>query len=577
MKSFRKKLTAVLLCVVLCFTALTPISSAASCGGDSSSSITFPTTENGGSVFSGLKDVNSADDLKDNTAKVFYNVLNKVVECLAKAICAVIPAPKSWVDKEDYDDSLVLKGRDTYQTEAADTNAWSLGYAKVSLVPDDFEAGKYYLGRDLTNRMAQGVHDDMCIRIAAVDDGSGEGITLIGAIDALGVTSTDVREIRKQLLAYYENSGVKISGINIMSTHSHSALDTQGTSTEFVYKLFTAGYTNLFNVTNDKKLATAESFKKEYIAKSVEAAKQAISNMTKGRLFFTEVDVSYYVLDKRELISSEDIPKVAALKFIPDDGTASTYLTDFSCHPTSFSASNGLVSSDYIYYLDNYISENDNGSNLVFFQGSLGQLSRQNVGFDSEGKTEAEILAGDTKLLGEHFGRLLLEADFSEELQPILNEKHETMWLYPENSILLLACKINLVNNQVCYDGLKKCIPSEVGYVEFGHRIAFAMFPGEFYPEVFWGHEIIGDTTWDGTEWNYGSLHNSVKDGVDVYCICLANDATGYVVTDDNFAFMGHIIGDEIADEVLSVGKHQASTQISAYLDLIDSLGIKAD
>ncbi len=568
--TFRKrKATALILCLVMCFAALSPAASAASCGGDT---VTVPSVENGESIFSGLTDVNSADDLKSNTAKVFYNSLNKVVEGLVKMISAIIPAPKSWIDKSEYDDSLILKGRETYATEAKEGNEWSLGYASRTLIPDDFEAGKYYLGRDLTNRMAQGVYDDMRIRIAAVDDGSGEGITLIGAIDALGVNSTDVQTIRKGILEAFEGTDVKISGINIMSTHSHSALDTQGVSTEFFYKLFTAAYVNLFKIEKEDRLDNANAFKKFFTEQSVLAAKDAVNAMEPGRLFFSEVDVSDYVHDKRELIAKEDIPKVASMKFVPASGDASTYITDFSCHPTSFSASNGLVSSDYIYFLDKYIAEHDNGAHLVFFQGALGQLSRDGIVTDTTGMSEREIMGADAKAYGEKFGELVLAADYSEELEPILNEKHATIWLYPTNSILLLACKINLVNQQVCYDGLKKCIPSETGYLEFGRRVGFAMFPGEFYPETFWGHEIIGDTTWDGTEWQYDSPHNAI-DGVDIYCVSLANDATGYVLTDDNFAFMGHIIGDGIADETLSVGKHQGSYQIGEFYKLIESLG----
>lgn len=568
--TFRKsKLVALIMCLTLLFTALTPAASALSCGGDT---VTVPTVENGESIFSGLKDVNSAADFKDNAAKVFYNSLNKVVEGLVKMISAIIPAPKSWINKADYDEADVLKGRSVYATEAKEGNEWSLGYASRSLIPADIDEGKYYLGRDLTNRMAQGVYDDMRIRVAAIDDGSGEGLTVIGAIDALGVNSTDIRTIREGVLKAFENTGVKISGINIMSTHSHSALDTQGVSTEFFYKLLTAPYVNLFNIKNQDRLKTADYFKNYFIEQSVIAVKEAINAMEPGKLYFSEVDVSQYVRDKRGLIAKEDIPKVASMKFIPASGEASTYLTDFSCHPTSFSASNGLVSSDYIYFLDKYIAEHDNGAHLVFFQGALGQLSRDGLEVDTSTMNEWEAKGASTKAYGEKFGELVLAADYSEELAPVLNEKHATIWLYPTNSILLLACKINLVNQQVCYDGLKKCIASETGYIEFGHRVGFALFPGEFYPETFWGHEIIGDTTWDGTQWPYETPHNAIP-GVDIYCVSLANDATGYVLTDDNFAFMGHIIGDGIADETLSAGKHQGSYQIGEFYKLIESLG----
>ena len=114
---------------------------------------------------------------------------------------------------------------------------------------------------------------------------------------------------------------------------------------------------------------------------------------------------------------------------------------------------------------------------------------------------------------------------------------------------------------------------SELGYIEFGNKVGLALFPGELYPEVFWGNEITGGTNWDGSEWPYESLANSV-DGVDVYAVSLANDALGYVLTDNNFAFMGHIIGDGIADETLSAGKHMGSLLVGEYLALIEELEI---
>jgi len=114
-------------------------------------------------------------------------------------------------------------------------------------------------------------------------------------------------------------------------------------------------------------------------------------------------------------------------------------------------------------------------------------------------------------------------------------------------------------------------MPSEIGYLEFGNEVAFALFPGELYPEVFLGNDITGGVTWDGTEWQYDSLADEVE-GVKTYAVSLANDALGYAVTDNNFAFMGHIIGEEIADEVLSIGKHIASFYVSNYLTMIEDM-----
>ena len=170
---------------------------------------------------------------------------------------------------------------------------------------------------------------------------------------------------------------------------------------------------------------------------------------------------------------------------------------------------------------------------------------------------------------------MIISADYATELEPIINVKHRELFITPENSILTLACEIGLVNNRIFYTGTgfgrEYCMATEMGYLEFGNKIGLALFPAELYPEVFWDDEITNGTNWDGTEWPYDSLATAVE-GVDTYAVSLTNDAIGYVLTDNNFAFMGHIIGEEIADETLSVGKHTGSYLVTEYYALLESL-----
>ena len=515
-----------------------------------------------------------ASQAGDVIVKGFYNTLNTVVELLVKVICTLYPNPKGWQDIENYSREEIgfLEGRDTYQTEAGADNKWSLGYNSRTLVPEDIDSGEYFLGRDLMNKYAEGVYDDMRIRVSAIDDGSGEGLVVFGAIDSLGVTSTDIRSIRKLVLSHFEALGIEIASINIMATHSHSALDTQGVSSGFFTKFALAGVYNAFGIeASYPGLEKADEFKEHFINESALAIIDAVNDMEEGKLFYDTVDCSSVIHDKRDLISKEDLPETAVLYFVPDSGSENTYIADISCHPTSFSASNGLVSSDYIYHLDNYIKE-QTGANFIMVAGAIGQLSRD-IEVDETGLSEWEAKGASAKTLGEAFGKLILSCDFAEELSPVLNCMHRDIFIEPENSILTLACEINLVNNRIFTKGPAFTTPvmaTELGYIEFGNRVGFALFPGEFYPETFWGTDITNNTNWDGTEWQFDSLYNSVE-GVDVHCVSLANDAIGYVLTDNNFAFMGHIIGEEIADEVLSVGKHTGSFLLTEYFALLEN------
>ena len=515
------------------------------------------------------------ESVGDSIMKGLYNTLNVIVEGLVKSICAIYVNPRDWKSMDEYDADEIgfMAGRDTYQTSAGENNAWKLGYSKKSIVPEDIDNGKYNLGRDLLNKYAEGVYDDQCIRVAAIDDNSGEGLVVIGAIDSLGVTSTDIRTMRKAVLEYCEEQNIEVASINISATHAHSALDTQGVSTEFFKKLFGTYWLNLLGIKDSLPgLETAESFKQHFIGVSVEAIKEAIGNMEEGKLYFSSIDMSEHFKDKRGLISKEDLPESATFKFVPDSGKPATYISDITCHATSFSASNGVVGSDYIYYADEYIKNADNG-NFIMIPGAVGQVSRD-ITVDETGMTEHERKGSGARTLGRLVGELLVGADYATELAPVINVKHRELFITPENSILTLACEIGLVNNKIFYEGglIKKyCMATEMGYIEFGNEIALALFPGELYPEVFWDDEITGGANWDGTQWPYDDLSEAVE-GIKTYAVSLTNDAIGYVLTDNNFAFMGHIIGEGIADETLSVGKHIGSYLVTEYLALVDSL-----
>lgn len=521
-------------------------------------------------IFAGMAPLTSWDNFLDNVMKVLYNTLNVIVEALVKTICFIYPDPDSWKDISENTSEDILTGDTVYRTTPAPGSFWSLGYSSRSVIPDDFEAGKYYLGRDLLNKKAQGIYDDMRIRIAVLDDNSGDGAIVFGALDCLGITSTDTRAIRKAVVQYCKEQGIKVQTVDICATHCHSALDTQGVSTQFFYKLFANGFNNFFKIFKELPgLEPATYFKEYFVEQSIIACKEALADVEPGRLFYDVVDSSSYVEDKRDLVAKKDLPPIVALKFVPTSGNEDTYIANVTCHPTSNSASHEYVNSDYTYYVDKYIKDHT-GGNFVMCQGALGQVSRD-IRVDETGMTEYESWGADSRELGRLFGSDIIGAEYEKELAPIINIKHKEIINKPENSILALACEVKLVNNPVYYteDGTPG-ISSEIGYLELGHEIGFAMFPGEFYPETFWGTEITGDVSWDGTSWTYPSMHNSV-DGIDVYCISLCDDATGYVVPDNYFAFMGHIIGEEIADETLSVGKHQASFLLNEYLEMVNA------
>ncbi|MBE6812919.1 MAG: hypothetical protein E7523_08555 [Ruminococcaceae bacterium] len=556
MKKTAKKVLSLVLALSMVFTIAFGVSA--------SQEITVPT-----------RDTSNVVVTETTTAvnRIFYELFNKIIYALVSGIMAIYPDPADWKWAKDYTAEGFMDGRDNYQTEAGENNKWSLGYASASLVPDDLTEQKYYIGRDLTERIAQGVYDDMRIRSVAMDDNSGNGIVIYAAVDTLGVTNADTISIRKGVLAWAEENGIDVANINITATHSHSALDTQGVATGSIYKILANSFANLLHINELVGMESATAFKKMFIDRSIKAVIASIENMTEGTMNYDKIDASYHIHDKRDLVKAEDIPEIVSILFTPDDSSINeTYFINITCHPTSFSASNGLVSSDYIYWLDKYINENSpvangDGANSIVVQGALGQVSRDNLEYDTTGMTEHEEMGAESKALGDAFAKLILAADYDNELAPILNTLANEFLISPTNTILALACKARLVNNQIYRTGIgpmSAAVATEIGYVEFGHEIAFATFPVELYPEVFWGADITGNATWDGTAWEYPAMPEMI-DGIELHCISLCNDALGYVVTDNYFAYMGHIIGEEIADEILSLGGTAGSTMIKEF------------
>lgn len=509
--------------------------------------------------------------------KMFYNALNKVANALLKVVCTLYPNPGDWKDISEYDPANFTPGRETYATEAAEGNVWRLGYGSESIIPTDFAAGKYYIGRDMSKRLAQGINDDNRVRAIALDDNSGEGIVVFAAVDSMGITSADTLAVRALVSDWAKEQGIQIAALNLSATHSHSALDAQGISTEFAHKVLTAPIRNLLEIKADRKLTNANNFKKYYIEQAAKAIKSAITDMREGELYYASIASGDYTKDKRGLIKSENMPPIAMLKFVPADGSKGVYVADISCHPTTFKASNGLLSSDYIYYLEQRIKEKT-GYRFLFMQGSSGQISSTRTNLDTSKLPEDEVLGASTRYVGRLFADLLLSADNGEmeKLDPVLNAKYTSFTYEPTNYILLLAVKARLVNNDIYKSGDSAndiAIVMEEGYVELGNRVGFGIFPVELYPEVFFGADIIQNVSWDGTEWTYPVPADLAPEGVDMFPLPLMNDSLGYCVLDNNYAFLGHILGDNIADETLSLGKNTASTVVTEFEKLMKGIG----
>ena len=514
--------------------------------------------------------------------KGLYEALNKAADAFLRVFNAFYINPKSVLPADKMDTSLYLPGRSVYRKTAAQNAVWRLGYASLSLIPPDFEPGKYYIGRSLTNMPAEGVYDDNRVRVCALDDGVGDGLVIFAVADGLGVTGGDTLAVRRAVLEWARARGVKIASLNLGATHSHTALDTQGVATESIYKLLTGSVRNAFGITGEKRLENGERFKQYYVETVISAVKQAVTEMRPGRLYYKAVNPNGLIMDKRGLIAKADVPAIPVLHFIPNGGGAGAWIADIPCHPTAFDSSYHLASGDYVYFTEQRIEEKT-GDRFLFMQGAAGMLTRCGTAVDTSKLPEEERMGASLRYTGKAFADLILNAcGEMEPLEPVLNAKFSVSLLQPENGVLLLALKAGLVNDTAYRTGLSPnalSVPVELGYVEFGRRLGLCLFPVELYPEVFYGTSIINDGDYDAVSWENRDFSAPVPAllapaaGVDMFAAHLMNDSLGYCVPDVDYAFLGHVIADDNADESLSLGKTTASKICAQFEALMQTVG----
>ena len=545
--------------------------------------------------------------------KVGINVLNVLAQALIRGVLDALNDPADWKDLEEYsaEKENIYFGRETYQTEAQADAEWKLGYASASIVPDDVGVKKYTIGNRLfvtasdKGATAKSVLDDQRIRVICVDDGSGEGAVVIAVIDGLGVASGTIRDIREKLSSYVESG--KVASINVSSTHTHSALDTLGVSSPFLYALAEGIFRNAIGKTERYPLYN-DSFIEGLVDTAAETIETAINNMEPGKLYYDTADASKYISDRDRHVV-EDVPPIGILRFDPTNPESKeTYLSNISCHPTLASPKNHYaVSSDYIYYLDKNLQAE--GYNFIFVQGAVGELYKTDdckilsqgelanrvdnydVNIDENYRKAIEWQLREMIGIADNFSGLILEAKANgeEELKPVLNAKHKEITFTTKNYLLRMACQIKLVDNSIYKTGEgvdDVMLPTEIGYVELGNRMAFGLYPCEMYPEVFHGGALSAEESWTGKSWDYAPMPEYVKENlsenIDLYAIGFANDYIGYVVPDNSYALFAHIfdLGDSfswgggggLSDEMLSAGRGTASNIVETFQKLIDEI-----
>lgn len=533
-------------------------------------------------------------------------VLDKVMTGFSFAVNSLLKEGDNFVEKEDFVLDNFYEGTKENLEKPAKEAVWSLGYDTTTLVPEDYLERGLFLGGFMTiengfvNKIT-GNHDDMKVRTIALSDGSGRGISVFATIDSIGMTNTDIRDIRGLLSDFAKENN--INSLNIFTTHSHSGIDTQGLWTNNLKNI----PKNLFSAfTRIGKVGGGTD--KEYMAFLASQVKASVENavkgMKEGKMTFAQKDIGEeYFQNKNRQSSSTLITDLTRFMFTPYDGSAPTIIANMAAHPDVVGLpifgdeeAGHYISGDYVYYIGETL--NEAGYYFMFVGGAICgiYIGREPSGDGVETEKRVEIV----ERYGREIGRILLALTMTEdeikadpylsvtgdteeemagenytlwykdwqsveetEVEPLLNIRLKTVMLPVTNNVIKLAAKLKLINHTVIKEGKTDYISTEIGVLDMGsHKVV--LMPGEVCQDLICGGASL---TAEGSIRGKDYEGKTVADifGEDVIVFGLANDAIGYILPDNDYALgidFGHY------HETLSLGKNTASLLIAEYEEL---------
>ncbi len=561
-----KKVISLLLSVVMVFTVFSVALTSSAFAADTAASESVAVTS---IDFGGIKLPTSWDELGGMMLKSLYKLADQIIDALVKGINKNIPSVK-FEQKENFKSEMFFEGMEDYLSAPASNAVWSLGYGSASLQTGDELDGKHYVGGSLSfpkSKAATAIYDDQRVRVIAINDGSGRGTLIFAVIDGFGISSTDVRGIRKELADFAKANN--IVGINISVLHQHSCVDTFGMNGDLVKMIFTNPALNRINNTfgTDYKLLNGQnaSFMKHLYDVTVDSVKEAVNSMTTGKMYYSEIEAGEYIRDKREPMVFDS--KIHRFRFVPDNGTKETWLCNMAIHAVGNGAAGTEITGDYPYYIEQEV--NKAGANFIQIQGAELAISSKHDSLNlPEGTPRLESL----KIYGTTLGKLIVESNEAEtEVAPLLNYRMKEYYVPVTNQILEFAGRLGaLTNTVVTTDGNNNVleVATELGYLEIGTKLAVAIIPGELEPAIAYGGYLDADHSWTGTDFNYPSLQDIVGTDKELLVFGLMNDQIGYILEDNDYSS----ILSGVNEEIVATGNLAGSTTINAFEELIKSI-----
>ncbi len=434
----------------------------------------------------------------------------KSVTALANFLISTMP--KNRFTTQEKSNRYMLEGDKSFSY--APGEKWTCGFAKAAYTPADYNNKTYFIAGYDSNNPVKGVLDDLYARAVYLDDNRGNGGVIFCALDCVGISRRDINDIRKYAL---ESGRLgKVKSINISSTHTHAGIDTQGLWGEKIYK-------------SGKDKAFMENLKKQ----AARAVVEAYENRKDGSLYMGYTPVEDMQADVRTPVTYDK--NLTRFRFLPDDNSGEIYIVNFASH-AELLGTTSLVSADFPAYLIKEIEEKVQGSNAVFFNGAIGgMISAKEIKKVYRDSIDCEAYM---KGFGKQLGELALSVENEIRLEPVLNIKTNGITVPGDNTVLVLARYLNVLNNDMgrTKKRSKVCIYSEVAYMELGKGdVAVFLIPGELFPELYNGEFLTETDSANHRKASYKKVLSDMTDCKHKFVIGLCNDELGYILAENDF------------------------------------------
>ncbi len=385
----------------------------------------------------------------------------------------------------------------------------------------------YWLAGFSQGRPAQTTHDELEALATVVDDGT-QRIAFV-ALDAIGLMSDEVEEIRKALPAT-----LGITLLNVMATHNHEAPDLQGLwGQDF-------GHTGI----NAAHMAHVK-------AQVIEALTEAVRKLTPAEMRALTVpqgDLDGYVQDTREPQVKD--PDVHVLEF-RDAGSKAALgrIVNWSNHPEALWGDNLAITADYPGYVRRGIDDaivydgekkmNGLGGITVFVSGAIGGLLCPRGSLTiTDPFTRVEYTTPSfekARAIGYGVAASVISASNTSTMawagQAGWHRRSRSFELPATNQKLIIAAQqLKIIRRTFARHFGVPYITTELHLLELG-AATFLMVPGELYPEIAnGGVSVPSGSDYPKARKLTEPWRQLLPQGGTQFLVGLSNDAIGYII-----------------------------------------------